>query len=207
LGKLEISTYHHPHLIVSSSSAQLGQLAENLGADWLQLRIQLEQGNVDQKLYKHLCRLKLFEAFTLACFTTIFAVHPQGWDQTLYIHTAPFILVQIGLVSLAISNTLQGIKSGYWRRLGLPAWFSRMAVIYCLLFAVVVGFNIPVTINAMAHNPWWNQTNTLKVVAKSFDSLFLLFAAVVPMAKAAYLMLTRAEELEAIYLFTSTGTT
>jgi putative endonuclease len=36
LGKLEISTYHHPHLIVSSSSAQLGQLAENLVADWLQ---------------------------------------------------------------------------------------------------------------------------------------------------------------------------
>ncbi len=176
-----------------------------IAAHWLQMRAEVRQGTLDRKLYAHLSRLKFFEAFTLVSFSTIFAVNPEGWDHTLFIHTAPFFLLQVGMVSLAMSNTLHGIKSGYWRRLGLPAWFNGAAIAYCILFGIIVCFKIPAAANAMAGSPWWAQTDTFKNVAGYIDLMFLLFAAVVPMAKAAYLLYAKSDRLEVVHLSASTA--
>jgi hypothetical protein len=172
-------------------------------AHWLQMSAQVEQGTLNRKLYRILTRMKLFEAFTVVSFSTIFAVSPEGWNHTLFIHTVPFFLLQIGLVSQAISNTLHGTKSGYWRRLGLPAWFNRAAITYCILFSIIVFFKILSATNAMAGSPWWHQTDLLKRVAQDFDRMFFFLAVVVPMVKMAYLAYYRSEKLEVVHLTVS----
>ncbi len=186
-------------------------------AHWLQMRNEVAQGNLSRGLYRTLTGLKAFEACTMIIFSTIFAVNPQGPDHTLWIHTIPFFLLQVGLVSLAMSNTVHGIKSGYWTRLGLPTWFGKAAVVYCVLFMLVVLFKIPYAANAMAtavHNAgveagnalsdgvWFTMTSSLKTIAQRVDLLFLIFAAVVPMLKTLYLLKTKGDRLEVVYLDT-----
>jgi len=178
-------------------------LLSYLAAHWLQLKSEVQQGTLSPALYRVLTRLKLFEAFSMVIFSTIFAVPPEGWDHTLYIHTAPFFVLQLGMVSLALSNTLHGLKGGYWHRLGLPAWFNRGAVVYCVLFVLVVGFKIPAATNAMAGSPWWEQTPAFKLVAQGVDRLFMLLAAVMPMMKSAYLLYAKADKLEVVRIATN----
>lgn len=114
-----------------------------LGAQWLQMRAEVQQRELTPRLYSVLTKLKVFEATMLLAFSTIFAVQPEEWNHTLLIHTAPFVMLQIGLVSLAISNTVHGIKSGYWSSLALPSWFIPGAKLYVVGFAIVVCFKIP----------------------------------------------------------------
>jgi len=175
-----------------------------MAAHWLQMRAEVQEGMLDRSAYRILSNLKLFEAFTLTAFSTSFAVSPDAWDQTLYVHAAPFILLQIGLASLAMSNTYHGIKSGYWRRLELPAWFETAAKAYVVVFALVVCFMITADVNAMAGSPWWEQTAAFISTAHFFDLLFLLCAAIVPMGKAAYFVWTRGDKLEVVHLTTRT---
>jgi hypothetical protein len=190
------STYVLPVLWAVTLVFLLGYLA----AHWLQMRAEVQDGRLSRPLYRWLSRLTLFEAFTLVAFSTIFAVHPEGRDRTLYIHTAPFFLLQIGLVSLAMSNTVHGIRSGYWRRLDLPAWFEPAAKVYVVTFALIVCFKIPAAINAMAGGPWWEQTERFGQAAHVADLLFLFCAAIVPMAKAAYFVTARRDKLEVVHL-------
>ena len=169
-------------------------------AHWLQMRAEVRRGDLDRTLYGRLARAKLFEAFTLTAFSTSFAVTPEGWDHTLYIHTGAFFLLQLGLLSLAITNTVHGISSGYWRRLDLPAWFNTAAIAYCILFVLIVCFKIPVATNAMAGSPWWVQTDGFTEVARSVDAVFLVFAAVVPLLKAGYFSYFRADKIEVVHV-------
>jgi len=169
-------------------------------AQWLHMRVEVQRGTLKSGLYKVLTSLKAFEAFTFISFSTIFAVSPEGHDHTLYIHTAPFFLLQFGMVSLAMSNTLHGIKSGYWARLDLPSWFSKAAIVYCLFFAMIVAFKIPVTTNAMADYPWWEKSDALLNVAGIFDKMFLFCAALVPMAMAAFLLYFRSDKIDVVIL-------
>lgn len=176
-------------------------------AHWLQMRGEVAQGLLTRGVYRILTGLTIFEAITLIVFSNIFAVSPHTEpDATLWIHTIPFFMLQFGMVSLAVSNTLHGIRSGYWDRLGLPGWFSKAAIVYCVLFALVVGFKIPVAVNAMliatTDLQWFAQTASLETIAGYVDRLFLFFAAFVPMAKALYLVMTKGDELEVVYLRT-----
>jgi hypothetical protein len=194
------ATYVLPLLWAVTLVLLLGYIATH----WLQMRAEVQEGTLDRPLYRLLSGLKLLEAFTLVAFSTIFAVQPEGWNHTLYIHTVPFFLLQIGLVSLAMSNTLHGIQSGYWRRLALPTWFESAAKMYVIFFALVVGFKIPAAINAMAGSLWWEQTAAFIRVARWVDLLFLLCAAIIPMGKAAYFIWTRGDRLKVIHLATRT---
>ena len=185
-----------------------------ISVHWLHMRAEVQAGTLTPGLYKVLSAAKAFEAVTMISFTTIFAVNPNP-DFTLAIHTAPFFLLQIGMVSLAMSNTLHGIKSGYWQRLDLPPWFAKAAIVYCIIFAMVVAFKIPVATNAMvvffmtegftvtvdlSQSIWWSQTPFLKSVAMVVDKLFVVCAVVVPMAKAAYLLRYRSDEIDVVVL-------
>lgn len=171
-----------------------------IAAHWLRMRAEVQQGTLSQSLYRTLAGLKGFEAFTLVSFSTIFAVSPEGHDHTLFIHTAPFFLLQIGMVSLAMSNTLHGMQSGYWRRLGLPTWFMRGAIVYCMVFALIVAFKIPVATNAMAGSRWWVQTESLGRLAGIVDKGFLICAAIIPMMKASYLVYSRPDAIDVVRL-------
>lgn len=174
-----------------------------LTAHWLQMKGEYQQGTLSPGLYRLLSRLKIFEAISMIGFSTIFAVTPEGWDKTLFIHTAPFFLLQIGMISLALSNTIHGINGGYWRRLGLGASFNRLAIVYCVVFILVVCFKIPAAVNAMAGSPWWEQTATFKLVAQGFDRAFMLCSAVVPMGKSAYLVWAKGDKLEVVRIATN----
>ncbi len=176
-----------------------------LGAQWLQMRAEVEEGAITPRLYTVLTRLKLFEATMLLAFSTIFAVQPEAWDHTLIIHTLPFVMLQIGLVSLAISNTVHGIKSGYWSSLALPSWFIPGAKLYVVFFAIVVCFKIPQAINALAGYPWWELTPTIARLAHIVDILFLISAAIIPMWKAAYFVWGRRDRLKVVRLSARTA--
>lgn len=165
-------------------------------AQWLQVRAQVGD-TVSIRLYRLLSAFTLFEALTLISFSTIFAVSPL---ESLWVHTVPFFLLQIGMVSLAVSNTVYGIRSGYWNRLRLPSWFSTGAKVYCVVFLLVVAFKIPVAMNAMAGQRFWEQTETLVQIAGFMDVMFLICAAVVPMLKAAYLLFLRRDDLDVVLL-------
>ena len=188
------STYVLPFMWAATMTLWLTSI---LG-QWLQMRTELAAGNMRPRLYTFLTRLKAFEAVTIVAFSGVFAVTPEGLDHTLYVHTTPFFLLQLGLVSLAMSNTLYGTRGGYWERLGMPSWFSRGAVVYCVVFAIVVALKIPMTINAMAGDPWWSRSDGSILFAKSLDRAFLLLAAVVPMVKTGYLLRTRGHLLERV---------
>lgn len=182
----------------------LAMLLCYLAAQWLQMRAEVEQGALSPRLYRLLTRLKLFEATMLAAFSTIFAVQPDDWDHTLFIHTAPFFMLQIGLVSLAASNTVHGIKTGYWSSLALPSWFIPGAKVYVAALVVIVCLKIPLAINAMAGGTWWENTPTVAGVAHVVDVLFLIAAAIVPMLKAAYFVWGRRDRLKVVRLTTRT---
>jgi CRP-like cAMP-binding protein len=81
-------------------------LMSYMGAAWLLMRAEVLVGTLKPHLYRVLSGFKLFEAFTLVAFSTSFAVSPDGWDETLYVHTVPFFLLQIGMVSLAMTSTI-----------------------------------------------------------------------------------------------------
>jgi hypothetical protein len=186
------STYVLPFLWAGT----LVVLLAYLGAHWLHMRSELVQGTLSLGLYRTLTALKVAEALALVAFSTIFAVAPEGRDHTLMIHTVPFFLLQIGLVSLALSNTVHGIRGGYWRRLELPSWFHRGAIVYCVVFAVVVAVKIPMTANSLLGSPWWDQRESFELMAISFDRAFLVLGGLVPMWKSAYLLRTRSHLLE-----------
>ena len=176
-----------------------------LGAQWLQMRAEVQQGALTPRLYSVLTKLKVFEATMLLAFSTIFAVQPEEWNHTLLIHTAPFVMLQIGLVSLAISNTVHGIKSGYWSSLALPSWFIPGAKLYVVGFAIVVCFKIPLAINALAGSPWWEQSPAIARLAHVVDILFLISAAIIPLWKAAYFVWGRRDRLKVVRLSARTA--
>ncbi|WP_299490664.1 hypothetical protein [Acaryochloris sp. IP29b_bin.137] len=169
-----------------------------LVANWLQMIRQLKAGHLDQNLYQLLSRLKLFEAFTLVFFSTVFAVSPEGWDHTLFIHTIPFLMVQIGVTSMAISGTLFGIKSGYWERLELAKWFKWANILDCILISLVVVLYIPMLINAMADGIWWAHTDRLSSLAEVLDRCFLFLSAIVPLLNAIYLVCFKSDKIEVV---------
>ncbi len=51
------------------------------------------------------------------------------------------------------------------------------------------------------------MTPSLKRIAQHIDTLFLIFAAIVPMAKALYLLKTKRDRLEVVYLNTTVSAT
>ncbi len=177
----------------------LGLLLVYQAAQWLQMRAELAQGALSPGLYRVLTRLKLFESAMMMAFSTIFAVQPEAWNHTLLIHTLPFFMLQIGLVSLAVSNTVHGIKSGYWASLALPAWFVPGAKLYIVSLVVIVAVKIPLAVNAMANSPWWDNASVGEL-AHIVDVLFLIAAAIIPMWKAAYFIWGRRDRLKVVRL-------
>ena len=135
-------------------------------------------------------------------FSTIFAVNPQEHNHTLYIHTAPFFGLQLGVVVLAFADYYHGTVSGYWKRLDLPDWFAWVTLIWMFLLTVTVIFKIPAAINAMAFEVWWKQTPSFVLVAKIFDFSFFINGALGPTIRCLYFHFARRKRLETITIST-----
>jgi len=142
---------------------------------------------------------------TLIIFSNIFAVSPTGLNPTIWIHTIPFWCLQLGMVLLALANTLHGLwavpgGTSYWASMGVPEWVHQLAWGYVSLFIVVVLFKIPASFNAMLGQPWWTQTPNFMVLAGIMDRLFLICSAVVPMVKAVLFKVYKEHDLAWVHI-------
>eukprot|EP00467_Chlorarachnion_reptans_P024103 CAMPEP_0114499958 /NCGR_PEP_ID=MMETSP0109-20121206/7700_1 /TAXON_ID=29199 /ORGANISM="Chlorarachnion reptans, Strain CCCM449" /LENGTH=326 /DNA_ID=CAMNT_0001677571 /DNA_START=607 /DNA_END=1587 /DNA_ORIENTATION=- len=171
---------------------------------WLRMRAEVRRGKLTPRLYRYLTLAKMFEGTTIIIFSIIFAVTPEGWDETLWIHTSPFILLQLGLVSMAVSSTVHGVYGGYWERLGLPEWGFKANMVYIALFVCIVTYKIPAQINGMSKQIWWKHTPTRNLISKIVDKIFMLIAAVVPIIKALGMIYLRSDKLDVVVIYCST---
>jgi hypothetical protein len=79
--------------------------------------------------------------------------------------------------------------------------------VYCVVFAMIVAFKVPVATNAMANGRWWVQTDSLEKLAGMVDTAFLVCAAIIPMMKASYLVYLRSDDLDVVRLAPSVAST
>jgi len=162
-------------------------------------------GEISEGFFQVLRAMKIFEAITLVAFSAIFAISPEGWDHTIWIHTIPFWGLQLGMVSMAVSNAMHGVYSGYWKKIELPDSVVTFSKIYIGVFILVVCFKVPAASNAMLHQRFWVQTPTFKIVATVFDKLFLVCAVLVPLSKAIYLRTYKSHLLHEIVIKVGDG--
>lgn len=168
----------------------------NAGGSILRAQSYWAKGHIDEFWCKTLGRIKLFEISGLIAFSMVFAVSPERWDHTLVIHTLPFLYLQLVLVSLSVSTTIEGLKSGYFRRLELPPWFDSLQTGHCILLLSVVVVKVPWAIITMARG---KPTGSI-ALARFFDFLFLFCAVVYPLIKTAYLVKFKSDKLEVVRL-------
>ena len=169
---------------------------EELPTSWM------ERGRLSDFSYRLLTACLYFSALMFIFFSTIFAVSPEEHNHTLYIHTAPFFGLQLGVVVLAYADYYHGTVSGYWKRLELPEWFAWVKMTWVFLLTVTVLFKIPAAINAMAFEMWWKQTPSFVLVAKIFDFSFFINGALVPSMRCLYFHFARRKRLETIIIST-----
>ena len=172
-------------------------------------------------------RMKMFEALMASLFSLIFAVNysdsaaegnPRREKFLMMLHTVPFFGLQLGLLSLSVSNIIHGY-SGYWRILGLlgtddchhartPCWVRLMKPYVCVLACIVV-FKITYCVIAWEnfhrlredqHPKWQNPPAELVYAAKTVDCLFLFVALIVPLSKSMLLVLKHREKIEPVYV-------
>jgi len=176
---------------------------------FLMMRRHRDLGQLSNGRFNFLCTLKAFEAITVILFSNIFAVSPTGANSTLIIHTIPFLLLQAGMVSLGVSNTLHGFWSKQWARLGLGRRFHCGAIAYCVLLTIIVAFKIPTASNALSghwvveNEVWeggmWSQaSSTYKAICRLFDYGFLIFAALIPVLKSLYFLFFFRHHLDSV---------
>jgi len=179
------------------------------------------EGRISPLVNTILHRMKAFEAVTFVGFSTIFAVSPEGPDHTMWIHTIPWLLMQIGLASCAASNTLHGYKSGMWLNLDHgTGWLSRLAVVYIGLLVTSTIILLVLTLNALIGMPTcvsridgsgWDdceggfitKTDGLAIFMQATSYLEFFLIAVIPPAKAGLLVWTRGGELERLLVKTA----
>ncbi|GAB5358670.1 hypothetical protein AAMO2058_000478200 [Amorphochlora amoebiformis] len=176
-------------------------------AFWLRLRSQASNGGISLWLFRLLTGMKVFEVIVLLCFSLTLAVDPEDEeghdnkvDEKVYIHVFPFIGLQLGLVSMAISSTIHGVQTGYWENMGFGKWTVRGVIVYCVIFALIVGYKIPTSINYMLEGRWFERTEALGRLSHGVDVLFLLFAGVAPMLKTMYLLYYKRNQLSVIVI-------
>lgn len=149
-------------------------------------------GRLPDAVCRRLHKAKVFEMFTFVVFTTCFAVNPDD-RTTLIIHTSPWLLLQLGLVSLAVTNVTFARMSGYWEELKLPDSFYHSGIAYLVALFITTIFKISVTIEAFANRPGEGRSfaRDHPDVAQVFDQLHFILIAIIPPAKAFYLLKTR----------------
>jgi len=203
-------------------------------AGWyLRINASRAAGNLSAFHHRVLRNMILFVVIAFIYFSTIFAVSPEalplkgptglpiivngteltdeGYNKLIYIHTTPFFVLQFAIFILALANIIDGNKSGYWKRLELPDFFRPASIVYVSLLICVVIFKVVWATNSMLGpegSPdrfYPNPPDSMKSFARFMDSMFLLFAALLPMFKVLYLIFTRWDKLEYLELATKVG--
>lgn len=179
------------------------------------------EGRLSPLVNTILHRMKAIEAAAFVGFSTIFAVSPEGPDHTMWIHTIPWLLMQIGLASCAASNTLHGYKSGLWYNLDHgTGWLFRLAVVYIVLLVTSTIIMLVLTLNALIGMPTcvsridgsgWDdceggfitKTDGLATFMQTTSYLHFVLIMIIPPAKAGLLVWTRGGELERLLVKTA----
>ena len=175
-----------------------------------------KEGRITKRLCTTLCRLKWFEAFTMCLFSTIFAVSPEGPDHTMWIHTLPWVALQVGLVSCACTNTIHGWKSNMWRNImGDKRWLHHASIGYLVFMIVVFIVNQILTFNALGGMPscvarengtGWDdckgkfleKSDGVAALFRFISYSFFTCVAIVPVAKAGLFIRYKHDKLERV---------
>jgi len=163
-------------------------------ATW-RARVQMADGALSPRGFWWFRAAKIFEGFSAIAFALIFAVSPpeEGlehpkWRERLVIHTVPFFVFQLGMLSLAISTSLHGVYSGYWESLGVSSRLLRHgSAIYCVVFVIITILKMTWGIWCLAAAPW-TPPQGIAAVSKAIDRVWLIFAIVIPVLKTIYFM-------------------
>lgn len=191
-------------------------LLSYLGLQWLAVLGFWQAGQLSSTRYNILTALCLFTAVSTAVFSVIFAVPPTGPNRTMWIHTLPFLGLQVGLVVLAYTDTLVN----QW---ALDNTYPRGKWAYCVTLTVVVVVKQTFAYNALFGMPsckqvvptlnvglggyecqgaWFEQNNA---AAQFFDAAFMLLAAVGPFLHSLYLVTCRRDDLYVVDINVSVG--
>jgi hypothetical protein len=174
-----------------------------LTVQWLEIQGRFDQGSYTYAQKTQLQAYLYVAALSILIFSNIFAVSPTGMNATLWIHTVPFWCLQLGMVCLAVGNTLSGLlaapgRVNYWTELNLGTTAQQSAWAYVAIFALIVLFKIPAASNAMLSQRFFTQTPSFMWWAGLMDRGFLVCAAVMPMLKSVYLLAYRGELLHRV---------
>jgi hypothetical protein len=158
--------------------------------EWMRYKLTNKANKLSNYHYNLLTRLKWFEAFAFLFFSTIFAVSPVD-DTTMRVHSIPFVVFQLGLVSTVFSNFFHGKWSNcYEEEFGTAHPYIRWRWRYAVAFTVIVIVKMTCQIYALVYisgankgplnnEPLKDQQGAL-VFVQIIDLLFLLFAAILP---------------------------
>jgi hypothetical protein len=141
--------------------------------------------------YNLLTRMKWFEAFAFIFFSTIFAVSPEN-ETTMRIHSVPFVVFELGLVSMVFSNFFHGKWSNcYEEEFGSDHHYIRWRWRYAIAFTIILLCKIPFQIYSLVYMPGTEtgplNSSPLKgqpgvlLFLRAIDYLFFGFAAILPL--------------------------
>lgn len=158
----------------------------------LLIRAHFSEGIIGQRTFTYLILSHRFEAATAVAFSLIWAVSPindledRFWKAALWIHSAPYLGLQVGLCALATSNCVHQHSTGYWSkyfsaRVERHVAYAQAA--YCALFVFNIYFTIPLTCYGLAQGPWIPPHAFKKVLSVADASVFI-FGLILPLVKA-----------------------
>ena len=159
------------------------------------------------KRYRLACARRYFVFFSLSGLSICLAISPEGsleepaGYRRMAIHTSPFLVMQLGLAVLALSQVYLEHYTGYHDRQNQSeqAWANRIAL---ALFVLVVVLKMSMTVVAMWNMPWKPERdyptffNTFQLV----DKLFLFFAVLYPAGCHLYNVVRRGDQLEMLLI-------
>jgi len=106
-----------------------------------------------------------FASFSIVCFSLIWVVSPETdrmdltspfFKTSLVLHRLPYLLLQIGLTTLAVSHSVYQLKTGYWRarseRIGRVAKYILPT--YCVAMALNACINVALYSICLYNRPW-----------------------------------------------------
>lgn len=170
------------------------------------VRAQLAEGMFSERVASYLMWSHRFEAFTVLAFSLIWAVSPINdledplMKAAAITHTVPYMVLQYGLCSLAISTAVHHHVTNYWEDICSPSlakFIKKAQPVYCVLFAIDVLLSCIFTSICLANSPW-SPPKSLTRVYQPVSLLVFLFGLVVPFVKETVIVLSCPQKASAI---------
>lgn len=155
------------------------------------IRAQWSAGVLSSNTMIYLTWSHRFEAATVIGMSLSWAVTPTDnlddpyWKAIVVCHTAPYLLLQIGLLSLSISNFVLHHKCGFWERCFQSKTASRITYFHAahlVLFACTIMITIPMSLYGIARAPW-APSFAFKVILQYAGATVFILGLAIPLMK------------------------